>query len=220
MNKILLIGASEHAKVVMDIVEKEGRHEIFGLIDTYKPAGGEIFGYKILGAEDMLANLFKDGKVCGGIVTIGDNWTRHKVVERIKSLAPNFLFVNAIHPSAILARGVTIGAGTVVMPGVVVNSESKIGEHCILNTQVSLDHDCEVGDFASLAPGVVTGGNVCIGKFSAVSLGAKIIHGVSIGEQTVLGAGAVAVKNIPSYCVAYGVPARVMRKREAGEKYL
>lgn len=220
MKKILLIGASEHAKVVMDIVEKEGRFEILGLIDTYKPAGEEIFGYKILGAEDTLANLFKEEKVCGGIITIGDNWMRSQVAERIHSLAPDFPFVTAIHPSAVLGRGVEIGAGTVVMAGVVINSDCRIGMHCIVNTQSSIDHDCEAGDFASLAPGVVTGGKVSIGKFSAISLGAKIIHGVNIGGQTVLGAGAIAVKDIPSYCVAYGVPARVIRKREAGEKYL
>jgi sugar O-acyltransferase (sialic acid O-acetyltransferase NeuD family) len=220
MNKILLIGASEHAKVVMDIVEKEGKYEILGLIDTYKPAGMDVFGYKILGAEDVLVSLFAEGEVAGGIITIGDNWTRHKMAEKIQSLAPGFPFVSAIHPSAVLARGVTVGAGTVIMAGVVINSDSKIGEHCILNTKSSLDHDCEMGDFSSLAPGVTAGGKVSIGKFSAISLGANIIHGVNIGGQTVLGAGAVALKDIPSYCVAYGAPAKVIRKREAGEKYL
>jgi sugar O-acyltransferase (sialic acid O-acetyltransferase NeuD family) len=220
MKKILLIGASEHAKVVMDIIEKEGKHEILGLIDTYKPAGEDIFGYKILGAEDVLVDLFKRRKVIGGIITIGDNWTRHKMAEKIKSLAPEFPFVSAIHPSAILARGVTIGAGTVVMAGVIVNSDNRIGAHCILNTKSSLDHDCELGDFSSLAPGVTTGGKVSIGAFSAISLGANIIHGVKVGEQTILGAGAVVLEDIPSYSVAYGIPAKVVRKREVGEKYL
>jgi sugar O-acyltransferase (sialic acid O-acetyltransferase NeuD family) len=220
MDKILLIGASEHAKVVMDIIEKEGRYKILGLIDTYKPVGEEVFGYKILGAEDTLVDIFKSGEVIGGIITIGDNWTRHRVVGKIKSLAPEFNFVTAIHPSATIARGVTIGAGTVLMAGVIVNSDSKIGTHCILNTRSALDHDCEMGDFSSLAPGVTTGGKVSIGAFSAISLGANIIHGVKIGEHTVLGAGSVAIKDIPNHCVAYGVPARVMRKREAGDKYL
>lgn len=220
MDKILLIGASEHAKVVMDIIEKEGKYKILGLIDTYKPAGEDIFGYKILGKEDTLENLFKSGEVMGGMITIGDNWTRYKMAEKIKSLAPEFPFVSAIHPSAILARGVEIGAGSVLMAGVIVNSDSKIGGHCILNTRSSLDHDCELGDFSSLAPGVTTGGKVSIGAFSAISLGANIIHGVKIGEQTILGAGAVALKDIQSYCVAYGIPAQVIRKREAGDKYL
>jgi sugar O-acyltransferase (sialic acid O-acetyltransferase NeuD family) len=220
MNQILLIGASEHAKVVMDIVEKEGKYKILGLIDSYKPAGEDVFGYKILGAEDTLVNLFKSGEALGGIITIGNNWTRHKMAGKIKALLPEFNFITAVHPSANIARGVGIGAGSVLMAGAIVNSDSKIGEHCILNTKSALDHDCVMGDFSSLAPGVTTGGKVSIGAFSAISLGANIIHGVNIGEQTVLGAGSVALKDIPSYCVAYGVPARVVRKRAAGEKYL
>lgn len=220
MNQILLIGASEHAKVVMDVIEKEGRYKIHGSIDTHKPAGEDIFGYKILGAEDMLAALFKSGEVMGGIIAIGDNWTRHKVAGKILALAPEFNFVTTIHPSAVIARGVTIGAGSVLMAGVIVNSDSRVGGHCILNTRSSLDHDCMMGDFSSLAPSATTGGKVSIGAFSAVSLGASIIHGVRIGEQTVLGAGAVALQDIPDHCVAYGVPAKVIRKREAGEKYL
>ncbi|MDD2922160.1 MAG: acetyltransferase [Anaerolineales bacterium] len=218
--KILLIGASEHAKVVMDIIEREGKYKIRGLIDTYKPAGGDVFGYKILGAEDALVTLFKSGEATGGIITIGDNWTRHLVAEKIKTLAPELNFVTAVHPSASIARGVEIGAGSVLMAGVVVNSDSKIGAHCILNTRSALDHDCAMDDFSSLAPGATIGGKVSIGAFSAISLGANIIHGITIGEQTVLGAGAVALKNIPDHCVAYGVPARVIRKRAAGERYL
>jgi len=220
MDEILLIGASEHAKVVMDVIEKEGRYKIHGLIDSYKPAGEDVFGYKILGAEEMLVELFSTGKVAGGIITIGDNWTRHKMVEKIKAILPEFKFMTAVHPSATIARGVTIGAGSVLMAGVVVNSDSKVGEFCILNTRSSLDHDCVMGDFSSLAPGVIAGGKVSIGAFSAISLGASIIHGVNIGEQTILGAGAVALTDIPDDCVAYGIPAKVIRKRQAGERYL
>jgi len=43
MDKIVLIGASEHAKVVMDVVERERKHEIFGLIDSNKAAGEDVF---------------------------------------------------------------------------------------------------------------------------------------------------------------------------------
>jgi acetyltransferase-like isoleucine patch superfamily enzyme len=75
-------------------------------------------------------------------------------------------------------------------------------------------------DFSSLAPGVTTGGVVQIGAYSAISLGANIIHGKNIGAHTIIGAGALVRENILDHCVAYGVPARVIRKRAEGEKYL
>jgi sugar O-acyltransferase (sialic acid O-acetyltransferase NeuD family) len=218
--KIVVLGASEHAKVVLDVIEREGKYVILGLIDTYKPAGGTLFGYPMLGTEETMLAMFKRAEIVGGIVTIGDNWTRHYMVEKVKLLAPDFEFISTIHPSAQIACRVTIGCGTVLMAGTVVNSDSTIGEHCILNTKSSLDHDCVLGDFTSLAPGVTTGGVVRIGAFSAISLGANIIHGRTIGAHTVIGAGALVMEDVPSHCVAYGVPAKVMRTRSEGEKYL
>lgn len=220
MNKIVVIGASGHAKVVVDVIEREGKVAVLGLIDTYKPVGGMFFGYQILGTEEILDALMKNEGLVGGIIAIGDNWNRGRVAAKIKSLVPDFEFISAIHPSAQIARGVVIGRGTVVMAGTVVNSDSRIGGHCILNTKSSLDHDCVMEDFSSLAPGVTTGGVVRIGAFSAISLGANIIHGKNIGAHTVIGAGALVLEDIPDHCVAYGVPARVVRTRSEGEKYL
>jgi sugar O-acyltransferase (sialic acid O-acetyltransferase NeuD family) len=154
------------------------------------------------------------------LIAIGDNWKRHLVSEKVKSLLPQFQFVHVVHPSAQVARGVTIGDGSVLMAGAIVNSDSGVGRFCILNTRASLDHDSLMEDFSSLAPNAVTGGNVQIGTCSAVSLGASIIHGVKIGEHSVIGAGALVVDDIPHHSVAYGTPAKVMRKRVEGDKYL
>jgi len=217
---ILLIGASEHAKVVADIIEKEGKYKIIGLIDTFKPIGEEVYGYKILGAEGTLAALFASGKVSGGLIAIGDNWTRYIVAKKVKALAPEFKFISAIHPLASVARGATLGNGCVLMAGAIVNSDSRVGDFCILNTNSALDHDCVMDDFSSLAPNATVGGKVAIGAFSAIGLGANIIHGIKLGRHVVLGAGATALKDIPDYSVAYGVPAKVARKRREGEKYL
>ena len=220
MNKVVIVGASEHGKVVADVIEHEGKFVILGWIDSHKPAGGEFFGYPMLGAEDVLLDLWRRREIVGGLVAIGDNWTRGRVAEKICSLAPDFAFVTAVHPSAQIARGASVGAGTALMAGVIVNSDSRIGAHCILNTRASLDHDCIMDDFSSLAPGVTVGGVARIGMYSAVSLGANIIHGKNIGAHTVVGAGALVQKDIPDHCVAYGVPARVVRPRAEGERYL
>lgn len=219
-NSVVVIGASGHAKVVIDILEKAGKYQIHGLVDAYKPVGGFQFGYEILGTEEYLPALVENRNVSGGIIAIGDNWKRHLMTEKIRSLVPDFKFISAVHPSAVVARGVTIGEGTVLMAGAIVNSDSRIGNFCILNTNSSLDHDCLMEDYASLAPGVTTGGNVSIGGFTAISLGCSIAHGVIIGEHTVLGAGALALENIPGHCVAYGIPAKIIRERGEGERYL
>ena len=218
--KIVIIGSSGHAKVIIDIIEQEGKFNIIGLLDTFKRIGESVLGYKILGEEKDLPQLIIKYQLSGCIIAIGDNWARSIVKNKIQEIDPSFGFITTIHPSASIARGVTIGSGTVVMAGAVVNSNSSIGDFCIINTNASIDHDNKLDKFSSIAPGATTGGNVSIGKFSAISLGANIIHDIEIGEHSVIGAGSTVLNNVSDYVVVYGTPAKKIRERNRGEKYL
>jgi sugar O-acyltransferase (sialic acid O-acetyltransferase NeuD family) len=220
LHKVIVVGASGHAKVVIDVIEKEGKFAVAGLVDTYRSCGHRCFGYSVLGTEFDLPALMSKHGIRGGIAAIGDNWVRSKVVDKILRLAPDFTFITPIHPSAAIARGVQIGRGTVIMAGVTINSDSRIGEHCIINTNCSVDHDNTMMDYASLAPGVITGGNVTVHEYSAISLGAKLIHGRTIGRHTVIGAGATVLEDIGDYCVAWGTPAKIVGSRKEGDSYL
>jgi sugar O-acyltransferase (sialic acid O-acetyltransferase NeuD family) len=217
---IIVIGASGHAKVVIDIFERRGDYRITGFIDVKEKVGLDLYGYQVMGVESDLPTLARKLDLRGCFVAIGDNWRRHLVAEKISELMPGLEFVTAIHPSAQIARGATVGRGTVIMAGGILNSDSRVGDFCILNTKAALDHDSLMEDFSSLAPNATAGGNVRIGAYSAVSLGANIIHGRAIGQHSVIGAGAVVLEDIPDFSVAVGVPAKVIRKRNAGDQYL
>ncbi|MBP1763352.1 MAG: transferase [Firmicutes bacterium] len=216
---IVIFGSSGQAKVILDIIEKQGIYNVVGLIDRFQIVGKRVFGYKVLGDKSF---LLKNGNAAikYGIVAIGDNWVRSQVVRRVLQIRPDFNFITTIHPSALISKGVVIGEGTAIMAGSIINSDSKIGKHCIINTNSSIDHDNIMGNFVSVHPGVTTGGNVRVGDFSAICLGAKIIHNITIGEHSVVGAGSVVVKNIGNQSMWYGVPAKLIRKIDIGEKYL
>ena len=106
------------------------------------------------------------------------------------------------------------------MPGVIVNTQSKIDDFCILNTKSTLDHECKMRKFSSLGPGTNIGGNVRIGECTAISLGAKVIENIDIGKHTVVGAGSLIIRNVGDFKIAFGIPAKVIRSREIGESYL
>jgi len=220
MDNIVIIGSSGHAKVIIDIVQQQGKYNIVGLLDRFRDVGEKTLGYPVLGKEEDLPELKKAHGLKGAIVAIGDNFVRSKVATRIKEIVPDLPFVSAIHPKASIAIDVSIGEGTVVMTGVSINTCSSVGRFCILNTNSSLDHDSILEDFASLAPGATTGGNCRVGQYSAVSIGAVLIHGIHVGEHTVIGAASLVMKSIGSFVVAYGTPARAIRNRERGDKYL
>lgn len=220
MKRCIIIGASGHAKVVTDIFEKQGLYEIVGFIDAKKTTGDSFMGYPILGAEESLPELISresDGYL---FIAIGDNYVRGQVKNRLSEQLPAVKFATAIHPSAQIGKDVTIGEGTAIMAGAIINPCSTIGSFVILNTRSSVDHDNHIDDFASLAPNATTGGNVTIGSYSALSISATVKHGVKVGQHTVIGGSAFVNKHLPDQCVAFGIPAKCMRTRTPGERYL
>jgi sugar O-acyltransferase (sialic acid O-acetyltransferase NeuD family) len=220
MSKIILIGSSGHAHVAIDVIESQGIFEITGLIDDFRPVGEESCGYPVLGKVVDIPEICARHGIDRGLVAVGDNFARSVIQKKIAEGRPQFHFVTAIHPSAIVSKRAELGAGVIVMPGAVINSGSIVGDSCIVNTHATLEHDSRMGEFSSLASGAVTGGNVQVGRFSAVGPGATLLNGAHIGEHTVIGAGTVVTGSIPAYRVAYGVPARIVRERMAGESYL
>jgi len=219
MDKILVIGAGDHGKVVADIANCAG-HEVVGFLDDSLPVGATVQGISILGTVDEITEISTRFQVTAGVVAIGDNSIRARIVEKVEKAIPQFFWSSLIHPSATVAADVIVGAGSVVMAGVVVNPGCEIGCHCILNTHATLDHDGELECYTSLAPGSVLGGRVSVGGFTAICIGAHVIHGVQIGAQTVIGAGALVIKDIPDHVVAYGSPASIIRSRQDGDRYL
>ncbi|MEO9532687.1 MAG: acetyltransferase [Crocinitomicaceae bacterium] len=218
--KVIIVGSSGHSKVIIDIFEKEDNYQIIGLLDAFRKIGEETLGYKVIGNEDDLPDLISNNPNCKIFIAIGDNCVRKKVRDKIVDIMPNIDFATAIHPSAQIGKNVRIGKGVAIMAGAIINSDTLIEDFTIINTKASIDHDSKMLKFSSLAPNATAGGSVLIGEFSAISIGATIKHGVSIGKHSVIGAGALLINDCGDNVITYGVPAKEIRKREIGEKYL
>jgi sugar O-acyltransferase (sialic acid O-acetyltransferase NeuD family) len=220
MKKIVLFGGGRHVSYCIDIIEKEKKYRIVGITDPNLKVGTEIMGYKIIGKQEEIKELIVEYKINAGIITIGDNWTRKIVYDKIISLIPDFDFISSIHPSVIIGKNTKIGKGTVIMAGCIISPNSFIGEFCFFASGAILEHDSHMGDFSSLSAGSITGGNVIIGQYSAITLGVTLFDRITIGEHVIIGSGSLVTKDIPSFVIAYGRPARVIKKRKIGEKYL
>ena len=198
--RLLVIGAGGHAKVVIDAARCAG-FEISGIVGREgDPA--QVLGIPVSrDATDIAADEF--------IVAIGDNATRaHHFYEcRAHALEP----ASVVHPSAVIARDVGIGAGTFIAAGVIVNVDAHIGANAILNTGCTIDHDCMIGDHALIGPTASLCGGVRIGEGVLLGAGASVAPGVSVGEWSVVGAGAAVVSDLPARSVCVGVPARRIR---------
>ncbi|MBI2172009.1 MAG: acetyltransferase [Chloroflexi bacterium] len=209
LRPVIVYGAGGHAKVVIDILEVAGQHTILGLIDDDPYKIGTFFcGYKVLGDMRTLQDWQADPPAI--ILAIGDNHIRSRLAGRLT----RFPFTTAVHPTATVARKVSVGEGTVMMAHAVINPGAVIGNHVIVNTGAIVDHDCIIGDFVHLSPGVKLGGHVTIGSKAHVGIGATVINDVSIGAGSIIGAGAAVVEDVPDGVLAIGVPAGVIKRVE------
>jgi sugar O-acyltransferase (sialic acid O-acetyltransferase NeuD family) len=213
MQKLLIYGAGGHAKVIVDILHQCRDFEIAGLIDDNPEKVGEkLLGEEVIGTFSDLVRLSSEDMGLT-LLAIGDNRTRFYVWRKLEEAGIKCKYVTAIHPSAILGGEVTLGEGTVVMAGTIINACSNVGRHSIVNTGSSVDHDCRIGDFVHIAPGAVLCGGVSLGELSLVGVGAKVLPGVNIGREVVVGAGAVVTRDVPDSVCVVGVPARALRRR-------
>jgi sugar O-acyltransferase (sialic acid O-acetyltransferase NeuD family) len=218
--RVLVIGGSNQGRQTIDALEIQGDHLVVGVVDGNLPRASVVVGYPVVGAADDVRECAEATRADGFIVAIGDNFARGSLFDAARAACPDLEPVSAIHPSAVVARDAAVGVGVTILAGAVVSNGCRVGAGALLGTNSSLDHDGGLGDFVSLGPGATTGGNVSIGSYTAIGLGANVIHQVTIGSHAVVGAGALVLKDLPDSVVAYGVPARVARRREAAEPYL
>ena len=112
-----------------------------------------------------------------------------------------FLIYNSKIPyHAKIGKGSSFGYGGI---GVVVHSESIIGDNCTICQQVT------IGGGNSKYPGVpVIGNNVYIAK------GSIVMGGITIGNNVTIGANAVVTKPVPDNAIVAGVPAKILRIKD------
>ncbi len=202
---LLVYGASGHAKVVIDVVERQGLYRIECMVDDDPGLiGGEVFDYPVIGGsdDDLAAHRGK-----AFLVAIGDNRARAAIFARL-DMADFEAAAAAIHPSAQIGRGAIVGAGTVVMAGAVINPDTRIGHNVIVNSNATVEHDCEIGASVHLSPGSTLCGGVTVGEGSLVGAGATVHPNIRIGCNVIVGAGATVLDHVGDDLVVAGTPAR------------
>lgn len=199
LNRLLIIGASGHGKVIADIAVKCGYKDIVFLDDNENV--NECAGFPVVGKVADATNM-EDDK----IVAIGNAEIREKIQSKLSNL------VTLIHPNAVVSRRVEIGEGTVIMAGAVINSDVIIGKGCIINTGASVDHDCKIEDFVHVSVGAHVAGTASIGRNTWVGAGATVSNNVSICGHCMIGAGAVVINNLAKPGTYVGIPVRMMKR--------
>ncbi|MBU0718190.1 MAG: acetyltransferase [Planctomycetes bacterium] len=208
--KCVILGCGGHGRVVLDILANVGWLDVVGFLDSNtRVHGRRVDGVEVLGHPDELESVRRERGVECGIVAIGDNGVRRAFADRLQ--AAGLDLVNAIHPSANIARNASLGSNIVVAAGALVSAHCQIGDSVILNTGCIVDHESLIGTATHICPGARLAGRVTIESGAFVGIGATIIQSIRVGYEAVVGAGAVVIEDVPPMSTVVGVPARVIK---------
>lgn len=208
MKEVIIIGAGGHAKVIIDIIlqRKKILNDnllIKGILDDSFNENEEkdLFGIPIIGKVNKVLELSSDIYY---VIAIGNNSIRKKIAQNYKEIK----YITLIHPKAIIAENVNLEIGTAVMAGSIINSYTKIGRHCIINTGSIIEHDNIIKDYVHISPGVILCGGVIVEEETWIGAGSTIIQGLRIGKNVIIGAGTVTIKDVEDFSTMIGVPAK------------
>lgn len=185
---MILIGAGGHARACIDVIERQNQHQIIGLVGLPEEIHSQHLGYEVIATDDALAQLAKSTTYA--LITTGQIQTA-KLRKHLYQLATQcgFQMPVIISPTAHVSRHATVGAGSIVMHGAVVNAGAKVGSNCIINSRALLEHDTTVEEHCHIATGAILNGGVSVGAGSFIGSGCVIKEGLSIGKDCLVGIG-------------------------------
>jgi sugar O-acyltransferase (sialic acid O-acetyltransferase NeuD family) len=213
---VVVLGTGPMALMIAEILEFVREYEVVGLVDDLPdPASGPRRGLPVLGKFDDLAEVAKRWRRLYGAVGFEDNTLRRHHYHRL--VRARVRPASAIHPRTSVSSRAITGPGFVAMSGAVVSAAAVLGENVALGPNTVVGYDSRLGDHVHVGAGAVIMDKAKIGANVSVGANAVIHPGVTIGDGTLIGSGAVVTRDLPDNVVAYGVPARVVRKREIHE---
>lgn len=209
---IVFWGATGHARVLRELVAREG-YRLVALFDNDRgmrsPFDDVPLYHGKQGFAAWHAALREKDIAC--LSAIGGARGSDRIALQELMAGAGLKPIVAVHRTAFVADTAKLGSGSQVLAQAAICADARIGAACIVNTNASVDHECQLDDGVHIAPGATLAGCVVVGRFSLVGAGAAVLPRVRIGTNVIVGAGSVVTRDIPDNMVVYGAPARKIR---------
>lgn len=200
----ILIGAGGHARVVASMA-RALNISIIGVCDPALADQGQTNwnGLAVLGADSALGGYNPAQHVLlNGIGMLPSVTTRRDVHQKFQGIG--WQFVTLVHPTAWVAPDVVLGVDIQVMAGAIIQPGSVLADGVIVNTRVSVDHDCSIGKHSHIAPGATLCGAITAGQGVFVGAGATVLSSINLGSGAIISAGSTITRNVAAGTTCFG----------------
>jgi sugar O-acyltransferase (sialic acid O-acetyltransferase NeuD family) len=206
---LLLVGAGGLTREVLSLCAAIGRPVQGVLDDDLVKTGSDVGGTTVLGPIDNVER-YPDTQL---LLCTGKGSVRRDLAGRLAGLGvTDDRYGTVVDESVRVPSTCTVGYGTILLGGVVLTTDVRIGRHVVCMPHVTLTHDDDLADFVTLTAGVSLGGGVVVGEAAYIGMNASVREGRTVGAGSVLGMGAVLVTDQPPGTIYAGVPARPIKE--------
>ncbi len=206
---LLLVAASGLAREVLSVCEATGV-AVVGVLDDDPGKAGATFGATTVLGSLELARNHPDAEL---LLCAGKGSVRRDLAVRLAALGiGSDRYSTVVDPSVRVPSSCSLGVGSILLGGVVLTADVRVGRHVVCMPHVTLTHDDDIADYVTLTTGVSLGGGVCVGEAAYLGMHATVREQRTVGAEAVLGMGAVLIADQPPRTVYAGVPARPIGK--------
>ena len=210
---LLIVGGGGLARETLELVHAANAAaptwRVAGVLDDDPGMlGARVGGVEVIGPSQAVHD-HPDALVALCVASPGNPRGRLALAARL-GIGPERC-ATLVHPTAVIPRSASLGAGSVLHAGVVLTADVTLGQHVVVMPAVVLTHDDQIGAGVTFGAGVRVAGGVTIEDAAYVGSGALLREHVVVGSGAVVGMGAVVTQAIPADEVWAGVPARRLR---------
>lgn len=209
--QIVILGAGGTGLLMAESISRRDDVRLMGFLDD--DADKQAHGYCDLPVLGGLSSWRDLPIECLFLTSLYGAKKNVHFFKMIKSLRiPESRWATIVDPCATVSETATLGYGTYIGPGSVLEPRVCLGNYCATLGNVYIGHESNLSDYVACANSVSIAGGVSIGKVSFIGANATVREYTKIGSYTIIGMGSVVLRNIVDDQIVVGNPARAITK--------
>ncbi|MGC5744513.1 acetyltransferase [Chryseobacterium sp. NFX27] len=210
MKRIAIIGSGHLGQQIAYHIHHDSSDKVVAFFDEFQPLNTLIDHIPVIGGNNDVIPKYQQNEFDAVLIAIGYKHLDAKK-ELFQNLEGKVPFHTFIHSSCYTDQSASIGQGSVIYPGCIIDQNVKIEDNVLMNISCTVAHDTVIGKHSFLSPSVAIAGFVNIKEQCIIGINSTIIDNLTMAAKTQIGGGGVVIKDINEPGLYVGNPVKFIR---------